>query len=231
MDLGLLQQRIGYEFRRADLLVLALTHRSAGRRNNERMEFLGDAILNCTIAQALFEQFPHASEGDLSRMRAALVKGETLAEIAREFELGQWLRLGTGELKSGGHDRASILADVVEALIGAISCDSGMESAQQCIRQWWQERLAAAEPQTVRKDPKTRLQEYLQAQNKPLPVYSVESVSGEAHLQSFTVSCQVDGLETAMTATDGSRRGAEQQAAAATLAALGEETSDDSNGG
>ncbi len=222
-ELGLLQQRVGYQFRHVNLLELALTHRSVGRRNNERLEFLGDAILNCTIAQALYEQFPRASEGELSRMRAALVKGDTLAEIAREFELGQWLRLGTGELKSGGHDRASILADGVEALIGAISRDGGLEAAQSCIREWWAARLVVAEPQTVRKDPKTRLQELLQGQNKPLPVYTVENVSGEAHSQTFTVSCQVAGLDQAITATDGSRRGAEQQAAAATLAALGEE--------
>lgn len=222
-DYSLLQQRLNYEFNRIDLLEQALTHRSVGRRNNERLEFLGDAILNCTIAQALYRQFPRAAEGELSRMRAALVKGETLSELAREFDLGPWLKLGVGELKSGGHERSSILADTVEAIIGAICEDADLPTAQRCVREWWHDRLHRAEPDQVRKDAKTRLQEILQADGKALPVYTVEDVSGEAHQQVFTVSCQVEGLAEPLRATDTNRRGAEQRAAAEALDALGGE--------
>lgn len=225
-DYRLLQQRLQYEFQQPALLELALTHRSAGKRNNERLEFLGDAILNCTIAQELYHRFPRSSEGQLSRMRASLVKGETLAEVAREFELGQWLRLGPGELKSGGHQRSSILADTVEAVIGAISEDGDMACAQRCIGLWWEGRLASAAPGTVLKDAKTRLQEVLQAQGQPLPIYRVDAIAGDAHDQEFTVSCCVEGLAGSVVASDTNRRGAEQRAAEQVLTLL-EQTVDD----
>jgi ribonuclease-3 len=217
---SLLQQRLGYEFTQESLLIQALTHRSFGAEHNERLEFLGDAILSCAIAQALYDQFPKAREGDLSRLRATLVRGETLAEMAREFELGAWLRLGQGERKSGGHNRSSILADAVEALIGAIALDSGTERALAMVLQWWAPRLASLDLQRMLKDPKTRLQEWQQAQGQPLPEYEVVEVMGEAHDQSFKVACRVVQLEQPMLAEDSSRRGAEQAAAQKILATL-----------
>lgn len=221
-DLKRIQQRLGYEFKDPRLLEKALTHRSVGADNNERLEFLGDAILNCTIAQALYTQFPQAREGDLSRFRAALVRGDTLAEVAREFDLGPWLKLGAGELKSGGHTRSSILADSVEALIGAISLDADMAAAQDRVMAWWQSRLESMDPELVLKDPKTRLQEFQQGQGQALPRYEVTAVDGEAHNQTFTVSCTVAQLETAVVASASSRRHAEQSAARKTLRQLGQ---------
>ena len=221
-DIVRLQQRLGYEFRDNALLKLALTHRSVGAKNNERLEFLGDAILNCTIAQVLYERFPSANEGELSRFRAAMVKGDTLAEQAREFDLGPFLKLGVGEMKSGGHQRASILADTVEALIGAISLDADMATAQKKVLAWWDDRLEQMDPDLVLKDPKTRLQEYLQSQNEPLPVYEVVAVTGQAHDQKFVVRCTTTLLPAPNEATDSSRRGAEQTAARAALKALGQ---------
>lgn len=223
-DFARIQQRLGYQFNDRGLLLQALTHRSHGVDNNERLEFLGDAILNCTIAQALFEQFPKASEGELSRYRAAQVRGETLADVAREFDLGPWLRLGPGELKSGGHRRASILADTVEALIGAISLDGGMAVAQERVLAWWQTRLENTDPEQMMKDPKTRLQEYQQGQGAPLPRYEVVEITGQAHNQTFTVSCTVDQLADSVLASDSSRRGAEQSAARKTLRQLGQQS-------
>ncbi len=223
-DVKRLQQRLGYTFERPEFLVQALTHRSHGPDNNERLEFLGDAILNCTIAQALFQQFPRAREGDLSRYRAALVRGDTLAEVAREFDLGPWLRLGPGELKSGGHTRSSILADSVEALIGAISLDSDMPTAQARVMAWWQSRLEAMDPELMLKDPKTRLQEFQQGEGLPLPEYTVSEVQGQAHNQTFTVACRVVQFDRPVTASDSSRRGAEQAAARKTLQQLGQKT-------
>ena len=221
-DLTRIQQRLNYTFQRTALLKQALTHRSAGATNNERLEFLGDAILNCTIAQALYDQFPLATEGELSRYRAALVRGDTLADIAREFDLGPFLKLGAGELKSGGHERSSILADSVEALIGAISLDCDMAAAQQTVLAWWQTRLHNLDPELALKDPKTRLQEFLQSQGLPLPDYTVTSVTGKAHNQTFTVSCLVQNLPEPMVASDSSRRGAEQAAARRALESLGQ---------
>lgn len=217
---SLLQQRLGYQFSQEALLVQALTHRSFGAEHNERLEFLGDAILSCAIAQALYDQFPKAREGELSRLRANLVRGETLAKIAREFELGAWLRLGQGERKSGGHDRASILADTVEAIIGAIALDGGTAQALAMVLQWWAPRLDHLDLDRLLKDPKTRLQEWQQAQGQPLPEYEVIEISGVAHEQCFTVSCRVAQLEQPMLAADSSRRGAEQAAARMILATL-----------
>jgi len=222
LALDRLSQRLGYRFNDEALLTQALTHRSFSRQNNERLEFLGDAILNCTIAQQLFEQFPRAKEGQLSRLRAHLVKGETLAELGREFDLGDCLRLGSGELKSGGFRRDSILADAVEAIIGAISLDSSLAEAQATIQRWYENRLAHLNLTDNIKDSKTRLQEFLQSRKAPLPVYRVTDVSGEAHDQTFTVDCEVEGLEQPTVGEGNSRRIAEQEAARAALQALGE---------
>jgi len=219
-----LTRRLGYQFADDALLQQALTHRSYSRKNNERLEFLGDAVLNCTIAQQLFQRFPKAKEGQLSRLRAQLVKGETLAELGREFELGECLRLGSGELKSGGFRRDSILADAVEAIIGAISLDHSLQAAQDVIIQWFEPRLQEMNLSDNIKDSKTRLQEFLQSQKAPLPQYSVREVSGEAHDQTFTVDCDVEGLEQPTVGLGNNRRIAEQEAALAALTALGENT-------
>ena len=165
-----LQRKINYQFKDKALLKQALTHRSAAKFHNERLEFLGDAILNLTIAEALYHQFPKSDEGDLSRMRATLVREPTLAGIAREFELGDYMLLGPGELKSGGFRRESILADCIEAIIGAISLDSHLAEASQVVRKWYQTLLQEIKPGDNQKDPKTRLQEYLQGHRLPLPV-------------------------------------------------------------
>ena len=208
-----LLQRLGHDFKDPQLVELALTHRSCGARNNERLEFLGDSILNFTIGDALFLKFPNAKEGQLSRLRAQLVKGETLAEIAREFDLGDCLNLGEGELKSGGFRRDSILADAVEAIIGAVYVDAGMEACRDRILCWYQQRLETISLEETLKDPKTRLQELMQARRKPLPQYEVVSIDGEAHAQLFTVQCQTALLSTPTEAQASSRRTAEKLAA------------------
>ena len=211
---------LGYEFKNEQLLFRALTHRSFSAENNERLEFLGDSILNLTIAEALFFKFPDGSEGDLSRLRAALVKGETLAEIAREMDLGPCLNLGEGELKSGGFRRSSILADVVEAIIGAIFIDASMDVAKTVLLKWFAERLQSITLLGSEKDPKTLLQEWLQARKKPLPVYEVIEVNGESHNQQFTISCYVKGSSGPTEAVAGSRKAAEKEAASLMLAQL-----------
>ncbi|SDM57666.1 RNAse III [Franzmannia pantelleriensis] len=213
-------RRVGHAFADIGLLELAMTHRSYGGQNNERLEFLGDSIVNFVIAEALFRRFPDAREGQLSRLRAQLVKGQTLAELAREFELGECLRLGSGEMKSGGHRRDSILADAVEAVIGAIYLDAGMDVAKARVLSWYAQRLEAIDLQDTQKDPKTRLQEFLQSRQSPLPRYEVLSVEGEAHSQTFTIECQVEMLEAATVGVGSSRRHAEQQAADKALALL-----------
>jgi ribonuclease-3 len=215
-----LQHRLGYQFKDEALFDLALTHRSCGALNNERLEFLGDSILNFVVGESLFERFPEAKEGQLSRLRAQMVKGETLAEIAREFDLGPCLNLGEGEMKSGGFRRDSILADTVEALIGAIHLDQGMASARERIRVWYQSRIEALQLETNRKDPKTELQEYLQAKKCALPEYRVVDVGGEAHAQQFTVECHSPLLAEPTSAMASSRRGAEKMAAEAALQKL-----------
>ncbi|WP_346836834.1 ribonuclease III [Microbulbifer sp. SAOS-129_SWC] len=209
-------QRLGHGFDREaesrELLQLALTHRSHGSRNNERLEFLGDSILGFTIGAALFEKFPQGREGQLSRLRAQLVSGETLAELAREMELGDCLRLGEGEMKSGGFRRASILADAVEALIGAIYLDAGLEAARARVLAWFAPRLEKLSLETA-KDPKTRLQEWLQARQKPLPEYKVVEVVGAEHAQQFVVECRVSGLREPIRGQAPNRRAAEKLAA------------------
>lgn len=215
-----LEKKLGYEFQQAELISLALTHRSANSKHNERLEFLGDSILSFVIADDLYHRFPKVNEGDMSRMRATLVRGHTLAELGREFELGEYLKLGPGELKSGGFRRDSILADAVEAVIGAIYLDSDIETVRGIVLNWYASRLNAIEPGVSQKDPKTRLQEYLQGRKKPLPSYTVAKIKGEAHNQEFTVECQVTGMEQPVVGKGTSRRKAEQAAAQIALERL-----------
>jgi ribonuclease-3 len=222
-----LERKIGYSFSNQDLLVLALTHRSLGGRNNERLEFLGDSILNFVAAEALFERFPQAREGQLSRLRARLVKGVTLAELAKGFDLGEHLRLGSGELKSGGFRRESILADTTEAIIGAIYLDSGMDAARERILVWLASRIDSLTLVDNNKDPKTRLQEYLQGQHSELPQYEVVDISGEAHCRTFRVECRVELMTGKTFGVGNSRRLAEQEAARQALIAMGVEKSND----
>ncbi len=208
-----LEHSIQYQFQRPDLLQLALTHRSvSGKTNNERLEFLGDSIVNLVVAELLFERFNQAKEGQLSRLRAELVSGESLAQLARDIGVGEYLQLGIGELKSGGFRRSSILADAMEAIIGAIYLDSGMEASQRCIKLWFEPRLANLTLE-IPKDAKTRLQEYLQSRQMTLPVYEVVSVIGEAHDQYFEVICHVEGMSFPGEGEGSTRRKAEQQAA------------------
>ncbi|EMO5473592.1 TPA: ribonuclease III [Pseudomonas aeruginosa] len=226
-SLDRLERKLGYTFKDRDLMVLALTHRSYAGRNNERLEFLGDAILNFVIGEALFHHFPQAREGQLSRLRARLVKGETLALLARGFEVGDYLRLGSGELKSGGFRRESILADAMEALIGAIYLDTGMDSARERIIAWLGPQLRELTPVDTNKDPKTRLQEFLQSRGCDLPRYEVVDIQGEPHCRTFFVDCEVALLSDKTHGHGGSRRSAEQVAAAAALVALGVENGHD----
>jgi ribonuclease III len=222
-DLKQLQKRIDYQFSDESLLETALTHRSFSSTNNERLEFLGDSLLGVTISQQLFEQFPDVKEGILSRQRSRLVKGVTLAALAREFSLSDYLIMGSGELKSGGFRRDSILADTVEAIIGAIFLDSDIQQCQKVILQWFHDRLQGLSSHDQLKDPKTRLQELLQSKKKPLPTYTVANIEGASHEQRFTVDCGIALLEKTVTATAGSRRQAEQEAATTALNLLNDE--------
>lgn len=212
-NLDRLQRKIDYQFQDTGLLKQALTHRSAGHKHNERLEFLGDAILNLTIAEALFHQFPKCNEGELSRMRATLVREPTLAILARDFQLGNYLSLGQGELKSGGFRRESILADCVEALIGAISLDSSLANATEIVTRWYQPLLKDIQPGDNQKDAKTRLQEYLQGNRLPVPTYNIVNIQGEAHNQLFTVECSIQNNDRTFIGKGSSRRKAEQAAA------------------
>jgi len=222
-SLSRLERQLGYTFQDQALLTLALTHRSFAGRNNERLEFLGDAILNFVAGEALYQRFPQAREGQLSRLRARLVKGETLAILARGFELGEYLRLGSGELKSGGFRRESILADALEALIGAIYLDAGMDMARERVVAWLTQELDSLTLVDTNKDPKTRLQEFLQSRGSELPCYEVVDIQGEPHCRTFFVQCAVDLLKEKTQGHGASRRIAEQVAAAAALVALGVE--------
>ncbi|OZV18905.1 ribonuclease III [Aggregatibacter actinomycetemcomitans] len=208
-----LQRQINYRFQNIELLKQALTHRSAGHQHNERLEFLGDAILNLTIGEALFHQFPKCNEGELSRMRATLVREPTLALLAQDFKLGDYILLGQGELKSGGFRRESILADCVEAIIGAISLDSNLTNATQIVCQWYQNLLKEIKPGDNQKDAKTRLQEYLQGNCLPLPTYNIVNIQGEAHNQLFIVECSIQNSDRTFIGKGSSRRKAEQAAA------------------
>jgi ribonuclease-3 len=215
-----LQRTLGYTFSDPELLVLALAHRSVGIRNNERLEFLGDSIVNHIIAEALYKQFPDAREGELSRMRASLVKGETLAEISRELELGQYLNLGSGEKKSGGHRRGSILADAFEAVAGAILLDSNVDVCRSTLLPFFEHRLGQLNESASHKDAKTRLQEFLQGRGRPLPEYELVNVSGDDHNQVFRIACKVQKPALRVVGAGGSRRKAEQAAAQAALLEL-----------
>lgn len=216
-----LERSINYTFSDKSLLNLALSHRSVGSKNNERLEFLGDSLLNFIIAEALYFKFPKGKEGDLTRLRASLVKGETLAEIARHFDIGEYLVLGEGEMKSGGFRRASILADTVEAIIGAIYTESGMEQCKESVCLWYESRLAEVSMEDTGKDSKTRLQEALQKFKKPLPLYTVVETIGESHCTEFIVECSVSGVEDNTRARASSKRAAEQVAATMMLKLLG----------
>ncbi|MDJ0806672.1 MAG: ribonuclease III [Gammaproteobacteria bacterium] len=216
----ILCRALGYRFSDASLLEQALTHRSVGGANNERLEFLGDAILGFVIADELYHRFAAASEGQLSRLRSSLVKRETLADIALELALGDYLNLGPGELRSGGMARASILADGVEAILAAIYLDNGYEAARQVILEIYAPRLAEIDLKTPQKDPKTRLQELLQSRKVALPSYEIVEVSGSPHEQQFKVLCSIDELGMESAGTGSSRRRAEQAAAQTMLQGL-----------
>jgi ribonuclease-3 len=208
-----LRDRLGYAFHRPELLVRALTHRSHGADHNERLEFVGDAVLDCVIAVVLFERFPAIPEGELSRVRASLVNGETLARLARGLALAGEMRLGEGEVRSGGAARASLLADALEAIFGAVFLDGGFDAARAVIERVYAAELAGVDPASLDKDPKTRLQEWLQARRVAVPEYAVTAVAGEAHAQSFTVECRIPALDIVATGSGTSRRAAEQAAA------------------
>lgn len=215
-----LQKKLGVALEDTALLERALTHRSADNRNNERLEYLGDAVLGMVVAEALFKRYPDADEGDLSRYRARLVKGESLAELARELDLGAYLKLGSGELKSGGFRRSSILADALESVIGAIYLDQGIEVARSMVLALLGDRLDRVSAGGDIKDPKTRLQEYLQGQQRDLPEYEVVKVTGQPHEQEFLVECRVTDVGLVEQATGSSRRRAEQSAARRVLSQL-----------
>jgi ribonuclease-3 len=212
--------QLGYEPRQAALFRAALTHRSAPGPNNERLEFLGDAVVNLVVAHHLYVAFPDATEGDLSRLRARIVSGEPLAEVAASLELGEALRLGSGELKTGGFRRQSILADALEAVFGALFLDGGLAVAEGVIARLFEPRIAALPAPDELKDAKTRLQEYLQSRGLTLPRYKVERVEGEAHAQTFHVACEVPALRLAGEGRGSSRRRAEQEAAERILSSI-----------
>jgi ribonuclease-3 len=218
--LAWVERSFGHVFAQAELCHAAVTHRSAGADHNERLEFLGDSILNCGVARLLYDAHPEADEGALSRLRATLVSGETLAQIAGELGLGEHLRLGPGELKSGGFRRASILADALEAILGAIFLDSGFDAAAAAVARIIGPRLSELPAAGALKDPKTRLQEALQAHGLALPVYILTAAAGDPHMQSFIVSCEVPVLGLAAVGEGASRRRAEQLAAAKLLELL-----------
>ncbi|HNH36095.1 MAG TPA: ribonuclease III [Rhodocyclaceae bacterium] len=211
-----LEKALGHRFRQRELLREALTHRSFGTPNNERLEFLGDGLLNCVVAAFLFERFPNHREGQLSRLRAHLVRQDALQAIAVRLDLGDQLFLGEGELKSGGATRPSILADALEALLGAIFLDAGFDAVQRVLHALYAPVLAELDPSAGR-DAKTALQEILQGRKLPLPQYVLKSVSGEAHAQVFEVECQVPSLRLAAVGHGNSRRAAEQAAAGAVM--------------
>ncbi len=217
-------RRLNYNFGNLGLLERALTHSSKSADNYERLEFLGDSVLNFTISSALYDRYPDLAEGELTRLRASLVKKETLAGLARQLELGDFLRLGVGELKSGGFERDSILADALEAVFGAILLDSNIDHARSIILHVYRNILGSVTPDTLEKDPKTQLQEFLQSRCLATPVYNIVAITGEPHDQTFQVECSVPGLEEPIQGIGKSRRSAEQQAAATALKLLAEDT-------
>ena len=216
-----LRTALGYVAKDLDLFTAALTHRSASGRNNERLEFLGDAVLNLLVAELLYQKFPAASEGDLSRLRASLVSASPLASIAQGLGIGDELQLGSGELKTGGFRRESILADAFEATVGAVYLDAGLDATRTIVQRLCVPLLEALPQPDALKDPKTRLQEWLQSRGFPLPAYTVENVSGEPHDQHFLVRCEVATLELSAHGEGSSRRRAEQDAAGRVLEQIG----------
>lgn len=213
MDRKTLEDRLGHRFTDPTLLIQALTHRSFGTPHNERLEFLGDSVLGFVIARELFARFASQPEGKLSRIRATLVREQTLAEVAGGIGLGEFLRLGEGELKSGGAARPSILADALEALFGAVLLDSGPEAAATVVLRLYEHRLHEIDPRHETKDPKTQLQELLQARRLKVPAYTVVATHGVAPRETFEVECRIDGLGLRVAGTGTTRRGAEQDAA------------------
>ena len=217
-----LVESLGHNFQQESLLKQAVTHRSYSAQHNERLEFLGDSVLNCAVARALYDNFPNLPEGTLSRLRANLVKQETLAEIAVRLKLGDYLLLGEGELKSGGFRRPSILADALESIIGAVFLDAGFDAARAVVLRLFEPAISAIDPNASGKDAKTQLQEWLQARRHPLPDYVLAATKGEAHDQIFVVSCQIPALGITTQGQGRSRRAAEQEAALAVLKQVGE---------
>lgn len=215
-----LQNKIGYFFKNNTFLQQALTHRSFSNQHNERLEFLGDSILNYIISDVLYRNFSHLAEGDLSQMRASLVRGYTLVEIAHEFCLGNYLLLGVGEIKTGGRKRESILSNTIEALIGGIFLDSNIQITYKTVIHWYQTRLNLIQPGNIQKDPKTRLQEYLQSNRYPLPNYFLKEIQGKSHNQEFIIYCLIHGLNTQTIGRGTTRRKAEQSAAKKALILL-----------
>lgn len=213
-----LEEAIGYTFTNPSLLEQAVTHRSHNANHNERLEFLGDSVLNFVVASLLFKQFERIDEGDLSRLRANLVKQATLADIAQHLHLSDYLRLGEGELKSGGFRRPSILSDALEAVFGAVYLDGGFEEAAVVVSRQYEPILLTVDPKTLGKDPKTLLQEMLQGRRLDLPLYSVVATHGAAHSQEFDVECRIDKLNIVVQASGSSRRAAEQAAALQAIA-------------
>lgn len=218
MAASALESRLGYRFARAELLEQALTHRSHGAAHNERLEFLGDSLLGCVIAEELYRRFPQLSEGKLTRLRASLVRADALAELARELELAPLVRLGEGEIAASAEPRPSILADALEALFGAVLVDGGYDAARRAVLAAFATRLERLDPERTAKDAKTELQEMLQAARRPLPVYRLVSVQGAAHRQSFEIECSAEDLSAR--GTGSSRQRAEQDAARALLERL-----------
>lgn len=212
-----LEARLGYRFTRAELLQQALTHRSYSAQHNERLEFLGDGVLNCVVGHLLYARFPQLPEGRLSRLRSNLVNQQSLHEVARKLHLGECLLLGEGEVKSGGRERPSILADALEALFGAAFLDGGFEAAHGLIAGLFEDRIAAIDPSLQGKDAKTGLQEWLQSRRHALPVYRLLGVTGQAHAQTFEVECHIAALDLTTRGRGSSRKTAEQQAAQAAL--------------
>ncbi|MCK9389402.1 MAG: ribonuclease III [Sulfuritalea sp.] len=215
-----LEAALGHVFGRSELLRQALTHRSFGTPHNERLEFLGDSVLNCVVAAYLYQRFAGMKEGELSRLRASLVRQEALADIANKLTLGDCLQLGEGELKSGGAKRPSILADALEAIFGAIHVDAGFDAARIVIERLYEPAMTRIDSNGAGKDPKTALQEILQGRHLPLPRYGLLATHGEAHVQEFEVECVIGDLGVRSTGTGSSRRIAEQQAAQRALAAI-----------
>jgi ribonuclease-3 len=216
-----LAENLGYRFDDLELLQRALTHRSSGKKNNERLEFLGDAVLGCVIAAEIYRLYPKAREGELSRLRASLVRRESLAGLAQSLDIGSYLRLGPGERKSGGHHRNSILADSLEAVLGAIYLDGGFMPCRDCILALFADRLSDLTDLSELKDPKTRLQEFLQSRQQALPEYTVVETTGDAHDQRFRVQCRISDADTPLTeGVARNRRNAEQKAAAQMLEQL-----------